>query len=189
MIVASVRHLQTGVTALMEIRTCVKVVFLLLLVGCSAPLKIRPEKIVSSPAPVADTSRLSLSVVKLSEDEALDALDFNPSLIGLLAVRVTIHNGTHTALPRPQLFFITDRGQKAQALSADKVYSRVLKAYDVTAYPVALGRETKRDFTALCLDLSSPIPARSSRTGLVFFPISGDGVVRLKGAETIEVSP
>lgn len=173
----------------MEMKICIKVVSLLLLVGCSAPLRIRPEKIVSTPVPTVDTAKLSLSAVRLNEDDALDALDFNPYLIGLLALSVTIHNGTNIA-QRPQLLFITDKGNRLQALRPDKVYSKVLKAYDVTAYPVVLGEDTKRDFSALCLDLSSPIPANSSRTGLVFFPISEGGVVQLKGTDqTIEVSP
>ncbi|MEM4251776.1 MAG: hypothetical protein QW828_08085 [Candidatus Bathyarchaeia archaeon] len=171
----------------METKIFTKVVFLLLLLGCSPPLRIRPEKIVSTP--VADTSRFSLAAVRVDEDDALDALDFNPYLIGLLPLRVTIHNPTPTA-QRPQLFFTTTKGQSLRALHPDKVYSRVLKAYDVTAYPVVLGKESKNNFTALCLDLSSPIPPQSSRTGLVFFPVGLEGgAVELKGADRIEVNP
>ncbi|MCS6886421.1 MAG: hypothetical protein RMM17_06610 [Acidobacteriota bacterium] len=152
---------------------------LVLLQACSPPLRVRPEKLVTAD----ETQPLRAAII--DEDTAVDTLDFNPYLLGLLPVIVEVNSGK--SFSSKSIYFVTSDGRRITPLRAEKVYDKVLDSYDVTLYPLVLSKEEKAKFLSLCLDLSKPItpPAK----GIVFFPLQvQSGTLEIQG-RTVAITP
>jgi hypothetical protein len=142
--------------------------------GCGKPFNVK-SKVDLPPARYAATAasngvRIQAQVIT-DEDFLYDRFDSNLISAGVLPVRVMLSNsGEQTVSLSKARFEI--RGQSGGAFRAVEpraAYKRLISYYEISAYNKAGYKESLDTFSEYAVDLKSPLEARQSREGFLFF--------------------
>jgi hypothetical protein len=106
------------------------------------------------------------------EEWALETLDANAILAGVLPVRVDVENTATTPTDlRKWKFELTGAGGRFKRLDAKKAMKRIEGYYGITLRSKTGDALYKEDFRANELAVDTPLAAGERRQGLVFFEI------------------
>jgi|GEM_PF-823408 len=151
------------------------VCLMMLFAGCGGkPFNVKPQ--VDLPL-TPDAARAEASSVQIQaaairdEDLLIGTFDANLLLAGILPVKVALNNQSHESIDLRKARFElrgTD-GRTVKASDAKRVFKRLISYYEITTYSKPGYKESREDFAGYGIDLSKPLNAGESRTGMVFF--------------------
>jgi hypothetical protein len=154
---------------------CASIISFASMYGCaSKPFHIKPAPGNPPAARTATAERDGLSIEAAAitdEDYLYQTFEANLLLAGVLPVKVTITNQSAEPvnIKRAQFEVSTSGSQRYKAVTGKKAFERVFAYYDFTLYNKEGYKESRDEFSAYAFDVTTPIGAGQSRSGLMFF--------------------
>lgn len=163
----------------------------LTLFSCSSVFTIKPKNELPPlvAAGAAAVSQLEIEATALTTDaEVIDTFEGNLLLAGVVPVRVEVRNLRESALSLSSARFVlaTSEGDHFKPLSPKKTFERLIEYYDVGAYSRGAYANTLEGFESLALDLRTPLEAKESRQGFLYFEAPPDAQPRLASLEVTD---
>ena len=141
--------------------------------SCASPLySVAPVPKASPPdASTGAASGLEVAAAAMSEERALDQMDANLPLAGLIAVEVQISNRSSAPIPGGSLraTLHDPSGKRLSALAPKKALKKVMKFYGVRLYGVEAYARTIESYESVALNLGENIAPSESVHGVLFF--------------------
>lgn len=150
-----------------------------MLAGCGKPFNVKPriELPHTSYADTASANRISVRAGPITNEDLLyETFDANLIVAGVFPVRITLTNTSDDSVDLKKTRFTvnTQNNRGFKSLNARDAFHRLVSYYEIQAYNKAGYKESLRDFATYALDINTPLAARQSRDGVLFFPLPAD---------------
>lgn len=147
--------------------------FASLSLACASPIyKVAP--VPRTPPPDSTTGSaggLEVTAAAMNDERAIDQMDANLPLVGLIAVEVRIANQTSAAIPGGSLraSLHDPSGRALTPIPPKKALKKVMKYYGVRLYGIEAYARTVESYESMALHLEQNIAPSESVYGVLFF--------------------
>jgi hypothetical protein len=149
---------------------------LLAMSGCGAPFNVNPRAAVPSldTMPEGHAGSLSVQAEPITDQDFLyTAFNANPIMAGVFPVWVKVTDGGQTPVDfrKSECVLVASGGASYKRVEPSKAFRKLISYYQIEASGRFGYRQSRDNFDRTALDLATPLPARGSRQGYLFFAV------------------